>query len=143
MARPTYQLTIVTPEKNVFDGQVSSTTLPGQEGYLGVWAKHAPMVAALMPGVLTVYEGSSESPTREWAIGGGFAQVSDNKMILVVDSAEDEGEIDLARAQAALQRAKDHLREALTDKSIDAERAQAAKERAEARLQVAYTRDKH
>ena len=59
-------------------------------------------------------------------------------MILIVDSAEDQGEIDVARAEASLQRAKEHLREALTDKSIDAERAQAAKERAEARLKVAY-----
>ena len=140
MARATYQLSIVTPEKSVFDGEVSSTTLPGQTGYLGVWAHHAPMVAALIPGVLTVYEGGSESPTREWAIGGGFAQVADNKMILIVDSAEDRGEIDVARAEAALHRAQDRLREALTDKSIDVERALAAKERAEARLRVAYVR---
>jgi F-type H+-transporting ATPase subunit epsilon len=140
VARATYQLSIVTPEKNVFDGEVSSTTLPGQSGYLGVWAHHAPMVAALIPGVLTVHEGASESPTREWAIGGGFAQVADNKMILIVDSAEDKGEIDVARAEAALRRAQDHLREALTDKSIDVERAQAAKDRAEARLKVAYVR---
>ena len=141
MARATYQLNIVTPERSVFDGEVSSATLPGEEGYLGVWAHHAPMVAALMSGVLTVHEGASESPTREWAISGGFAQVSDNRMILVVDSAEDKGEIDVARAEAALQRAKDHLREALTDKSIDVERAQAARERAEARLKVAYLRN--
>jgi F-type H+-transporting ATPase subunit epsilon len=138
VARATYQLNIVTPEKSVFDGAVSSTTLPGEAGYLGVWAHHAPMVASLVPGVLSVHEGASEASTRQWAIGGGFAQVSENKMILVVDSAEDQGEIDVARAEAALARAKEHLREALTDKSIDAERAQAAKERAEARLKVAY-----
>ena len=143
MARATYELNIVTPERSVFDGPVSSTTLPGEEGYLGVWAHHAPMVAALMPGVLTVHEGSSESPTREWAVGGGFAQVSENKMILIVDSAEDKGEIDVARAEASLKRAQDHLREALTDKSIDADRAQASKERAEARLKVAYTGSQH
>mgnify|MGYP001818841275 FL=1 len=143
MARATYQLNIVTPEKSVFDGEVSSSTLPGESGYLGVWAHHAPMVAALIPGVLTVHEGASESPTREWAIGGGFAQVAENKMILIVDSAEDSGEIDVARSEAALARAKEHLREALTDKSIDAERAQAAKERAEARLKVAYIRSQH
>ena len=139
MARATYELNIVTPEKSVFDGAVSSTTLPGEAGYLGVWANHAPMVAALDAGVLTVFEGASESPTREWAIGGGFAQVAANKMILIVDSAEDKGEIDVTRAEAALKRAQDHLREALTDKTIDPERAQAAKERAEARLKVAYT----
>lgn len=140
MARATYQLNIVTPERSVFDGAVSSTTLPGESGYLGVWAHHAPMVAALMPGVLTVYEGTSEVPTREYAVSGGFAQVADNRMILIVDSAEDKGAIDLARAEAALQRAEDRLREALADVSIDVERALAAKERAEARLKVGYIR---
>ncbi len=139
MARATYELNIVTPERSVFDGAVSSTTLPGQSGYLGVWAHHAPMVAALMPGVLTVHEGSSESPTREYAVSGGFAQVADNKMILIVDSAEDKGAIDVSRAEAALKRAQERLAAALTDTSIDAGRAQAAKERAEARLRVAYT----
>jgi len=138
VARATYELNIVTPEKSVFDGAVSSTTLPGESGYLGVWAHHAPMVAALEAGVLTVFEGTSESPTREWAVGGGFAQVADNKMILIVDSAEDKGEIDVARAEASLKRAQVRLREAVTDKSIDVERAQAAKERADARLKVAY-----
>ena len=140
MARATYQLSIVTPERSVFDGEVSSATLPGQTGYLGVWAHHAPMVAALIPGTLTVHEGPSEQPTRVLAIAGGFAQVADNRMILVVDAAEDQGKIDRARAEAALQRAEDRLRQALTDKTIDVDRAQAARDRAEARLKVGYTR---
>lgn len=140
MARATYQLSIVTPERSVFDGEVSSSTLPGQTGYLGVWAHHAPMVAALVPGTLTVYEGTSEQPTRILAVAGGFAQVADNRMILVVDAAEDQGQIDPARAESALQRAQVRLREALSDKTIDVERAEAALKRAEARLKVAYTR---
>lgn len=140
MARATYELNIVTPERSVFDGAVSSTTLPGEAGYLGVWAHHAPMVAALLPGVLTVYEGTSESPTREYAVGGGFAQVADNRMILIVDSAEDKGAIDVPRAEAALKRARQRLLDAAQDKAIDPERAEAAKLRAEARLRVAYTR---
>jgi len=142
VARATYQLNIVTPEKSVFDGAVSSTTLPGESGYLGVWAHHAPMVAALTPGMLTVYEGTSESPTREYAIGGGFAQVIDNRMILIVDSAEDRGEIDVARAEEALKRARERLAEALRNHQIDVDRAEAARQRAEARLRVVYTRDR-
>ena len=140
MARAIYQLSIVTPEHNVFDGEVCSTTLPGESGYLGVWAHHAPMVAALAPGVLTVHEGSSEQPTRAYAVGGGFAQIADNNMILIVDSAEDQGAIDTARAEAALKRAQDRLREALANTDIDVDRAEASKQRAEARLKVAYTR---
>lgn len=140
MARATYQLSIVTPEKSVFEGEVSSATLPGEAGYLGVWAHHAPMVAALVPGMLTVYEGASEQPTRILAVAGGFAQVADNRMILVVDAAEDRGQIDRARAEAALERAEKRLRDALTDTGIDVERAEAARARAEARIRVAYMR---
>ena len=140
MARAIYQLSIVTPEHSVFEGDVNSTTLPGESGYLGVWAHHAPMVAALVPGVLTVHEGASEQPTRSYAVGGGFAQVAENRMILIVDSAEDQGEIDTARAEASLKRAMERLREALADKAIDVDRAEASRRRAEARLKVAYTR---
>jgi F-type H+-transporting ATPase subunit epsilon len=139
VARAIYQLSIVTPEHNVFEGEVNSTTLPGESGYLGVWAHHAPMVAALAPGVLTVHEGSSEQPTRAYSVGGGFAQVADNRMILIVDSAEDQGEIDTVRAEASLKRAMQRLREALVNKDIDVDRAEASRQRAEARLKVAYT----
>jgi F-type H+-transporting ATPase subunit epsilon len=140
VARAIYQLSIVTPEHNVFDGEVNSTTLPGESGYLGVWAHHAPMVAALIPGVLTVHEGNSEQPTRAYAVGGGFAQIADNKLILIVDSAEDQGEIDTARAEASLKRAMDRLREALTNPDTNVDRAEASRQRAEARLKVAHTR---
>ena len=141
MARKTYQLDIVTPEKNVYSGEVSSTTLPGDGGYLGVWANHAPMVAALVPGTLTLHEGASEIPTALYAVGGGFAEVSDNEMVLLVDNAEAAGEIDTARAERALERAKDRLAKALAgDEDIDAERARRARERAEARIHVAYLR---
>lgn len=143
MARSTYQLDIVTPEKMVWSGAVNSSTLPGDEGYLGVWANHAPMVAALIPGTLSLHEGTSESPTVVYAVGAGFAEVSDNEMVLLVDSAEPGDEIDTERAQRALERAKKRLHDGLHgDDSIDVERARRAQERAEARLHVAYLRGK-
>lgn len=141
MARKTYPLSIVTPERTVYEGEVSSTVLPAESGYLGVWADHAPMIAALKPGMLTLYEGASEQETAHYAIGGGFAEVSGNKMILAVDSCELESDIDAKRAEKALERAKELLKRALSgDKDIDLTRAQAAKDRAEARLHVAYLR---
>jgi F-type H+-transporting ATPase subunit epsilon len=143
VARKTYQLDIVTPEKTVYGGEVCSATLPGDGGYLGVWANHAPMVAALVPGSLTLHEGASEVPTALYAVGGGFAEVSENKMVLLVDNAEQAAEIDTSRAEQALERAKEMLAKALAgDDEIDAERARRAKERAEARIHVAYLRGK-
>lgn len=141
MARKTYQLDIVTPEKTVYSGEVNSATLPGDGGYLGVWANHAPMVAALVPGSLTIHEGASEMPTALYAVGSGFAEVSENKMVLLVDCAEQAAEIDTVRAERALERAKQMLAKALAgDPNIDADRARRARERAEARIHVAYLR---
>ena len=61
-------------------------------------------------------------------------------MILIVDSAEHQGEIDTVRAEASLKRAMQRLREALVNKDIDVARAEASRQRAEVRLKVAYTR---
>lgn len=143
MARKTYPLSIVTPERTVYEGEVSSTVLPAETGYLGVWADHAPMIAALKPGMLTLYEGTSEQETAHYAIGAGFAEVSGNKMILAVDNCELEDDIDARRAESALERAKELLKRGLLgDASIDLARAEAARDRAEARLHVAYLRGK-
>lgn len=141
MARKTYRLSIVTPERTVYEGEVNSATLPAEGGYLGVWANHAPLVAAVRPGVLTLHEGTSEQETAHYAVGGGFAEVSEGKMILVVDTCELETDIDAKRAEVSLERAKELLKQALRgDASIDVEAAKAMKERAEARLHVAYMR---
>ena len=143
MARRTYQLSIVTPERTVYEDVVNSVTLPAEGGYLGVWAGHAPMVAAVRPGMVTLHEGTSEVETAHYAIGAGFAEVSEGKMVLLVDSCELEDDIDAGRAEVALERAKEMLRRALRgEEGFDLDAAQAAKDRAEARLHVAYLRGK-
>lgn len=143
MARKTYQLSIVTPERTVYDDQVNSTTLPATNGYLGVWANHAPMVAAVRPGMVTLHEGTSEQETAHYAVGGGFAEVSGGKMILIVDHCELENDLDAQSIERQLAEAKDMLRRwRAGDKEIDAEAAQQAMEYAEACLHVAYVRGK-
>ena len=143
MARKTYQLSIVTPERTVYDAEVNSTTLPAEGGYLGVWADHAPMVAAVSPGMVTLYEGSSEQETAHYAVGAGFAEVSGGKMVLIVDTCELEDDIDAQRAERSLERAKELLKQALRgDEGVDLEAAQQMKDRAEARIKVAYLRGK-
>ena len=141
MARRTYQLSIVTPERTVYEDVVNSVTLPAEGGYLGVWAGHAPMVAAVRPGMVTLYEKTSEQETAHYAVGSGFAEVSDGKMILIVDHCQLETDIDAQGAEAALERAKELLLRALRgDEDVDVEAAQQAKEFAEAQLHVAYLR---
>jgi F-type H+-transporting ATPase subunit epsilon len=141
VARRTYHLSIVTPERTVYEGEVNSTTLPAVGGYVGVWANHAPMVAAVRPGLLSLHEGAREEEGPHFAVGAGFAEVSQNELVMIVDSAELEQEIDVGRAERALERAQERLRQAMHgDHDVDVSRAREAEERARARIRVAYLR---
>lgn len=124
---------IVTPEKVAWEAEAVSVTLPGSEGYLGVWANHAPLVTGLVPGVITIRLDDG-GQTKLMACGGGFVEISLNTVNVMSDSCEDAGEIDGERAKAALGRARERL--AGGDDEGDRERAKAALERAEARLRV-------
>jgi F-type H+-transporting ATPase subunit epsilon len=79
-----FRLTILTPEKSVFEGDVSYVEAPGTEGYLGVLAHHAALVTALSSGTLTVRDaGGSES---RWHVDGGFFEVSNNTATVLADA---------------------------------------------------------
>jgi F-type H+-transporting ATPase subunit epsilon len=139
MPKPAFAISIVTPERTAFEGSVTSLVFPGLDGAIGVWAHHAPMVAAMRAGVVFV-EAPDAGGGKEvhYAVGPGFAEVRDNRAMLLVDCAELESSIDVDRARAAMQRAKERIAAAAHDRSIDLERAQAARDRAEARLKAAY-----
>ena len=83
MATP-FELSILTPEKSVFEGQVEYVQVPGTEGYLGVLAHHAALVTALASGTLTV-RAADGSETR-WLVAGGFFEVSNNSATVLADS---------------------------------------------------------
>ncbi|MCS6860765.1 MAG: F0F1 ATP synthase subunit epsilon [Abditibacteriales bacterium] len=136
MPEKSFHLDIVTPERLLFSGEVTSVVAPGVKGYFGVMANHQPMIAALSPGVLRV-EGAGGGQTV-MAVSGGFFEVSDNRAIVLADTAELAQEIDVPRARAAWQRAKDRLMGRLkTDEKLDVDRARAALLRAAARLKAA------
>lgn len=86
MAGKTYRLEIVTPEQMVYSGSVTAASLPGSEGYFGVLANHAPLVAALRQGVVRLTD--TENVSTEIPISGGFFEVSANHAIVLADSAE-------------------------------------------------------
>lgn len=140
MAKTPFHLSIVTPGGSSFEGEILSLQFPGEDGLIGVWAHHAAMLAAMKPGKLLLEESHQAEVAKTYAVGAGFAEVSDNSAILLVDTCEASGEIDVDRAKAALDRAKKFLAQASSDESIDEERARAALERAEARIAAAYTR---
>ena len=79
-----FHLSVLTPEKSVFEGNVEYVEVPGTEGYLGVLAHHAALVTALAAGTLTVRKaGGSE---EKLAVSGGFFEVSNNQVTGLADS---------------------------------------------------------
>ena len=136
-----FKVAIVTPEKTAFETTAVSVVIPGVAGYLGVWADHAPLVTAMVPGVVTVREQDrgARAAARLMAVSGGFVEIARNEVTILSDTCEAADQIDVDRAKKALERAQERLR--APEPGIDLERARLAAERAEARLRVAYLRD--
>jgi len=132
----TFHLSVFTPERPVLEADAVSIIAPGALGYLGVLAHHAPLITPLVPGKLTVRE--PEGIVQTYAISGGFLEVSGNKATILADAIETSDGIDLERAERARQRAQERLADLKA--SIDVARAQIALERARNRIKVARER---
>ncbi len=115
MPARTFMLEIVTPERLVYAGEVTSVTAPGEQGYFGVWANHAPLLAGLRSGVLTLIEATGED--KRMAVGGGFFEVASNHAILLADAAQFPEEVDAAQEKETLQRARHQMVHPLADKA--------------------------
>ncbi len=126
-------LDIVTPEKRVFEGKVKELTAPGINGEFGVLPEHAPFATALEPGVVSLIK---ESGDRELlAVSGGYIEVTGDKVTLLVETAEREGDVDVE----TLKRRKDEKESMLKSKSkedIDYDMIQASLMREMARLKA-------
>jgi F-type H+-transporting ATPase subunit epsilon len=131
MAR-TFQLSIVAPDKSVLDEPVESVTAPGSEGYFGVLPGHVPFISALRPGIV---EYLTKDGRHHVAVSGGFAEVTPEKVTVLADAAERATEIDIARAEAALENARRALRG--EDSAQTSEEALNALDRAVNRLRAA------
>jgi F-type H+-transporting ATPase subunit epsilon len=128
----TIRLEIVTPEKMVFSEDVDAIQAWGVEGQLGILPHHAPLMTMLLPGDLVFRKGGRE---ESLTISGGFLEVRPDKVVVLADACERAEEIDIARAEAAKQRAQEALKEAKT--VVDAAAAEASLRRSLARLRAA------
>src|ERR1700761_3766459 len=90
----TFHFDLVSPEKMAFSGDVDQVDIPGLEGDFGVLAGHAPVVAALRPGILTIITGGSK---QKIIVLGGLAEVSDKGLTVLADVATSIDELDRAR----------------------------------------------
>ena len=106
--RRTFDLSLVTPDGPAFEGEVEMLIVPGQDGEIGVLARHAPLVATLKAGGTRVHI-RREEEIREFATGPGFFKVEQDRALALVDDAVDAREIDPERARQQLEEAQAEL----------------------------------
>ena len=124
-------LEVVTPEGAVFSGMVESIVVPAEVGSTGILAGHAPLLTTLNIGVLRYVREGQEGKI---AISKGFMSVQDNEAEVLVSTAEKAENIDVERAAASAERARQRL---ASQEKIDRARAEASLARATARLSAA------
>jgi F-type H+-transporting ATPase subunit epsilon len=95
----TFHFDLVSPEKLAFSGEVDQVDVPGVEGDFGVLAGHAPVVAAVRPGILTMITGGSK---QKVIVLGGLAEVSEKGLTVLADVATSIDELDKARFAATI-----------------------------------------
>jgi F-type H+-transporting ATPase subunit epsilon len=134
---PKLSLDIVTIERVVYSADdVDMVTAPGIEGEMGILPRHAPVLTALKEGELRIKRGGEEEP---FAIGGGYIEVRPDRVIVMAETAEHVDEIDIARAEAARERAEKLLREGPPE-GVSTAALEAALRRSRVRLKLARRR---
>ena len=129
------QVDIVTPDKRLVSDMVDSITLPGVEGQMGIMHGHAPLLSTLDIGEIVLRRGTDVDYI---AVTGGVVEVRPDKVTILAVAAEQEAEIDVERAEAARERA----RQSLAANPPPQRHAEAVKalQRSNLRLRVAYRR---
>src|SRR4051794_21698225 len=91
------KLEVVTPERRVLDIEVDTVTIPTASGEAGILPHHAPLISAISPGVM-VY--TAKGAAEKMVISRGFVEVNDDRVAVLVDSAEASDEIDADAARS-------------------------------------------
>jgi len=102
-----FSVSVVTPERAVFDGEAEMLIVPGEAGEIGVLARHVALEALLESGLTRIHLPSGEK--LELATGPGFFEVHASRALVLVDDAVDVREIDSTRATAQLEQARAEL----------------------------------
>lgn len=105
---PTFHFDLVSPEKLAFSGEVDQVDIPGAEGDFGVLAGHAPVVAAIRPGILTVTTGGAH---QKIIVLGGLAEVSESGLTVLADVATSIADLDRAKFAETISEMEENLKE--------------------------------
>jgi len=127
------KLEVVTPERRVVEDQASEITIPGASGYLGILPGHAPLITEIAVGEIAYKD--AQGARHLLAVAWGFAEVLQEKVTVLAETAEKATDIDVTRAEQARQRAESALKGAAP--GADTSEAAAALQRADSRIKVA------
>jgi F-type H+-transporting ATPase subunit epsilon len=133
MYEKSFNLEIITPKKVVFKDEATSLSAPGVKGGFQILRNHAPFLATVEIGEIRMKD--REGRDTVFATSGGFVEVKKNSVVVLVETAEQEREIDVQRAEQAKDRALQRLQS--KNGEINFERARLAMMRAMNRLRVA------
>ncbi|MGD1860918.1 MAG: ATP synthase F1 subunit epsilon [Leptolyngbyaceae cyanobacterium] len=125
---------VIAPDKTVWDAEAEEVILPSTTGQLGILGGHAPLMTALDIGVMRV------RPEKDWlaiALMGGFAEIDDDEVTILVRGAERGDSIDQDEARSAFEAAQAEANSASPDDRRATLQAKQAVQRARARLQAA------
>jgi F-type H+-transporting ATPase subunit epsilon len=131
----TFHITILAADEHVYEGDVTSLVAHGRDGYFGILANHAPLIASLVPGKLILKDDSGCETC--YCMSGGLLEVASNQVKILADSAELPESIDYGRACQAEERARERLDSGFLGEGIDLERALQALLRAINRKKIA------
>lgn len=112
----TFKANLVSPEKLLFSDEVDQVDLPGLEGDFGVLAGHAPIVAALRPGIVIIRAADTQ---QEFVVLGGLAEFSKEELTILADVASTVEEFDLADLVARIDVLQDNLAKTSIGQELD------------------------
>lgn len=113
----TFHLDLVAPDRLTFHGDVDQVDVPGLEGDFGVFANHAPTVALMRPGILTVYAGGSQ---QQYVVLGGFVEVSaDGSMTVLAETAAAVADFDRDALHAQITELETSIKDMPQDSTLD------------------------
>src|SRR5689334_10468101 len=96
-----FTLSVVAPDRSVVEERAASVVAPGTHGYFGVWGGHEPMITSISTGVLE-YDEPGTGNRHYVAVGGGFAEITPERVTILADSAERAHDIDISEAERIL-----------------------------------------
>jgi F-type H+-transporting ATPase subunit epsilon len=109
----TFHFELVSPERLMFSGEVTQVDVPGEEGDFGVLAGHAPLVATIRPGVLTIH--SEQAAPLMIVVRGGFAEVGPNGVTVLAQEVAPVDELDPEAINQAIKDAEEDIADAKDD----------------------------